>query len=446
MSGGTARKIQPFTISTKLSLPKCSSDFPGDSCPGIPVAALDNRVLHQNLNERVSLYLAQASPEPPEGRFDSASPTEEGATHEDHVNRNSLSRSIKKITLSNWGQHGEPCLGEEGMLRDPAHASCERNFNNNNCRTGEAQFKAEKWVQMKLRDLKDGCSIQKWEQVPQTLQRDMKDFENTIIKLNQMGEQLLVQSSPTAETMRRQLQTLREQWHLLKQMAANHSKATGGLRTLQEFNHTAEQLEAWIRRKEEKPLLAALLHENADKIQLTRRILDLKQEEQRFQVLHEEMNNLAHKLEKQGKSESRNVVARRKHINKMWLHLQGTLKEHHEMLQLALEAAAFLQQADVLLEAIHAKWRSHCGVGKQRKPEPGLDLDVRDIASQVMMLDVTVSQLTSLHPSLIARVSLKHQDVKESWAQLQQLLSDNESYTENDPYVEGAFVLLDQIQ
>lgn len=141
MSGSTARKIQPFTISTKLSLPKCSSDFPGDSCPGNPVAALDNHVLHQNLNERVSLYLAQVSPQSTEGRFDSASPTEEGVTNEDRVNRNSLSRSIKKITLSNWGQQGEPCLVEEGVLGDPVHASCERNFNNNNCRTGKAQFK-----------------------------------------------------------------------------------------------------------------------------------------------------------------------------------------------------------------------------------------------------------------------------------------------------------------
>lgn len=38
-----------------------------------------------------------------------------------------------------------------------------------------------------------------------------------------------------------------------------------------------------------------------------------------------------------------------------WLRLQGTLKEHHEALQLALEVAAFLQQADALLDAIHAK-------------------------------------------------------------------------------------------
>ncbi|XP_037751426.1 uncharacterized protein LOC114022359 isoform X2 [Chelonia mydas] len=516
MSGSTARKIQPFTISTKLSLPKCTVDFPGDSCPDT-MAGLDNHALRQNLNECVPLYLAraQSSPVPAGGGFQSTSPTEEGITDEDQLNRNSLARSIKKITLSNW--HGEPGPGKEGVPGVPVQTSCERNHNNNNSRPGKAQFKvflrkevdveeekqearslhagdfcspvdkgppfhmvsgchaaapwkesvknkepsgvaglktgirssagkanlpnqsplivqfnreimqAESWVRGKMRDLKDGCNIQDWERVAQTLQRDMKDFENTLIKLNQMGEQLMSRPSPSGETVRRQLLALKEQWQLLKQTAGNQSKALGGLRNLQEFNRRAERLEAWIRQKEEKPVLTALLQESMDKIQLTRRILDLKQEEQQFQGLHEEMNSLGQKLEKHGKSESRSISARRKHLNKMWLRLQGTLKEQHETLQLALEAAAFLQQADTLLRAIHAKWRNLCGVGKQGDPEPGRDRDVRDIASQVMMLDVTVSQLISLHPSLAARVLHKHRDVKESWAQLQQVLRNEKS-------------------
>ncbi|XP_062829890.1 uncharacterized protein LOC100551915 isoform X2 [Anolis carolinensis] len=507
MSDSTARKVQPFTISTKLSLPKYSLDFPGESCQGISIAALDNCGLHKNLNESVSLYLARSSPVPAGDGFKSTSPIEGVVTHEDRLNCNSLSRSIKKITLSNW--QGEPGPGEQhGMLGGSPHTSSERNCNNNNCRTGKAQFKvflkkeggieeekqevrklqvgsrssaaaplhmiaesaasaswkegvkntqasevvglkfgsqsspglenlcskspltaqfsrdmlqAEKWVQGKLLDLKDGCSIQEWGRMAQTLQRDMKDFDNTMIKLNQMGEQLMVRPNHSMEIARR-LQSLQEQWQLLKQMATNQNKPVGGLRSLQEFNQKAEQLEAWIRQKEEKPVLSILLQENADKIQLTRRILDLKQEQQQFQALHEEINSLAHKLEKQGKSESRSIMARRKHLNKRWLQVQGILKEHFETLQLALEVAAFLQQADVFLGAIRAKWRSLCGLGKQREPEPNPDLDVRDLASQVMMLDVTVSQLTSLHPSLVAWVSLKHQDVKESWAQLQQLL------------------------
>ncbi|XP_040408794.1 uncharacterized protein LOC121067923 isoform X2 [Cygnus olor] len=501
MSGSTARKVQPFTISTKLSLPKCAADFAADACPGIALAsALDNhRGLRRDLNQRISLYLAQArgGPAGPPGQPRRG---EEGG-EEERLSRGSLARSIKKITLSNW--HGEAGSGDAGGSGDPGRAGGERNHNNNNSRTGKAQFKvylrkdvdveddkqeagspqagsfcspvdrgspfealaphkesprskepaaprsvgrsvagaptlldpspllaqfnremlqAEGWVRGKLRDLKDGCDLQGWEQVAQTLQREMKDFENALIKLSQMGEQLTCRPSPGAEAVRRQLQALREQWQLLKQTAASQSRALGGLRSLQDFSRKAERLEAWIRHKEEKPCLAALLQESPDKIQLTRRILDLKQEEQHFQSLHEELNSLAQKLEKQGKSESRSICARRKHLNKMWLRLQGTLKEHHEALQLALEVAAFLQQADALLGAIHAKWRSVCGVGKQGEAEASRDRDVRDIASQVMMLDVTVSQLLSLQPSLAARVTPKHRDVKESWAQLQQAL------------------------
>ncbi|XP_030354667.1 uncharacterized protein LOC115613432 isoform X2 [Strigops habroptila] len=512
MSGSTARKVQPFTISTKLSLPKCAADFPGDACPGIALAsALDNhRGLRRSLNERISLYLAhaRAGPTASEGQPRSPSPGEHGGTDDERLNRSSLARSIKKITLSNW--HGDTGAGDTAGPGDPKRDGGERNHNNNNSRPGKAQFKvflrkdvdaedeqqeagslraggfcspvdrgspfyalaaspasspqkespkgkepaaalrgdgrsgtgapllldpsplvaqfnwemlqAEGWVRGKLRDLKDGCDLQDWEEVAQTLQRDMKDFENTLIKLNQMGEQLMWRASPSAEAVRRQLLALREQWQLLKQTAASQSKALGGLRSLQDFNRKAERLEAWIRRKEEKPSLAALLQESPDKIQLTRRILDLKQEEQQFQSLHKELNSLAQKLEKQGKSESRSISARRKHLNKTWLRLQGTLKEHHEALQLALEVAAFLQQADTLLRAIHTKQRSICGVGKPGEGEPCRDRDVRDIASQVMMLDVTVSQLLSLQPSLAARVNPKHREVKESWAQLQQAL------------------------
>lgn len=136
-------------------------------------------------------------------------------------------------------------------------------------------LQAEGWVLGKLRDLKDGCDLQDWEQATQTLQREMKDFENTLIKLNQvssppapgsrggaqpreppvlsvalqMGEQLMCGPSPGAEAVRRQLLALREQWQLLRQTAANQSRALGGLRSLQDFGRKAERLEAWMRSK-----------------------------------------------------------------------------------------------------------------------------------------------------------------------------------------------------
>ncbi len=42
------------------------------------------------------------------------------------------------------------------------------------------------------------------------------------------------------------------------------------------------------------------------------------QDEQLYRNLHEEINHLALKLEKQGKMDGKNISSRRKHINKMW--------------------------------------------------------------------------------------------------------------------------------
>ena len=50
---------------------------------------------------------------------------------------------------------------------------------------------AEAWIKSKLRDLKDGGNVQRrplqdWEEAPQTLHAALKDFEDTIVQLNQV--------------------------------------------------------------------------------------------------------------------------------------------------------------------------------------------------------------------------------------------------------------------
>ncbi|XP_069464952.1 uncharacterized protein [Ambystoma mexicanum] len=535
MSESAVRKLQPFTVGTRLSLPKCP-----DLEPASAMGTLDNGIVHRNLNDRVSLYLAraQAGSRPPcPLAAGIESPPIDAISEEDRINRNALAaRAIRKITLSNW--RGGPAGATEGVHEGPPPHS-ERNLNNNNSRGGRdlprmagaqrehrpktqvkvflrkeseegdkgivgnaekrprpgatrlppeigspfhmdlgcgspsppsrdnlkkqeapsgtapgarscgvpprlsnlsshiAQFnrevsQAESWVRGKLRDLKDGCDaqltpLQDWEQAALTLQREMKDFEDTLSKLSQMAEHLINKQTPNADSMMKQLQALKDQWHVLKQTAMSQSKALGGARTLQEFKQKADQLETWIREKEEKSCLDILPEERSDKIQLARLILDLKQEQQRFRNLQEEVNGLAQKLEKQGRNESKSISARRKHINKLWLKVQGTLTEHHGALQLALEAAAFYQQADVILRAMEAKRGDVCNTGAQVEPEGHVDRDVRDIASQIMMLDVTVSQLISLHPELAQRVTQKHRQVKESWGVLQQAVREDKS-------------------
>ncbi|XP_041921451.1 uncharacterized protein LOC121685166 isoform X3 [Alosa sapidissima] len=331
---------------------------------------------------------------------------------------------FKALSLKRDLPKGESPLSENKDMPPGSKGTAIQNdhcFAQRNALFNKEISQAEAWIKGKLRDLKDGCNIQRspltdCEEVSQTLQRDLKDFENTLIQLNQMGEQLMCKTNPTSDLVKKQLSQVRDQWQTLKQTAANQTKALGGAKNLHEFNRKVERLEAWIKEKEEEQSLANLLGENIDKMQLTRRILDLKQDEQLYRNLHEEINHLALKLEKQGKTEGRNISSRRKHINKMWLKVQSLLKDYHENLQLALDVSSFYQQADNIMCAINNMRRS---ISASPGQASGGDGEIRDIASQIMMLDVTVSQLSNLHPSLAARVTQKQGEVKDCWALLQ---------------------------
>uniref|UniRef100_A0A9J8CXV8 PH domain-containing protein n=1 Tax=Cyprinus carpio carpio TaxID=630221 RepID=A0A9J8CXV8_CYPCA len=512
MSEGIVRKVQPFTIGTKLSapaVPKCS-DFPDGFLPNRTFS--DNCKL-RHLNEQVSLYLGR------DRHCGPAAKHRREETSDDHLNRNTVSpsntasRSIRKITISSRMEAAKDRL-TPGMELKKIRANSENINNNNNipssntqlpkivgvscenkpssqfkvllCKDGEKQCsgdkekftsspqtqilktqarkdvvdslscehkdvclvskvspvqnelsfthqnaifnkeitQAETWIRVKLRDLRDASNVHRspltdWEELSQTLQRDLKDFENTVIQLNQMGEQLMCKLNPTSDLVKKQLAQIRDQWNALKQMAANHIKAMGGAKTLQEFNKKVDRLEAWIKEKEQEQSLASILGENADKMQLTRKILDLKQDEQLYHNLHEEINHMALRLEKQGKAEGKTISTRRKHINKMWLKAQSHLKEYHENLQLALEVSSFYQQADNIV----------CSISNMKKTlsvsngvENARDGEIRDIASQIMMLDVSVSQLSNLHPALATRVTQKQSEVKDCWAILQKTL------------------------
>ncbi|KAK5623537.1 hypothetical protein CRENBAI_012568 [Crenichthys baileyi] len=503
MSESIVRKVQPFTIGTRLSVPsvtKCQ-EFPQRY---LPSEALDNCVLQHNLN---SLYLSRSQVRAHGSHLvlpivDQAAPMKLNPEHvaaEDHLNQNiaspsAVSRSIKKITISGSkdlsdskttlgqvtcsspgnnnnnnnisssstsDQHLPRIVGvscekkpnsqfkisapelqkkelhwreshqqDESLAAAKSHSEC---FTQRNSLFNKEALQAEAWIKSKLQDLKDGCNVQycplqDWEEASQTLQRDLKDFENTLIQLNQLGEQLICKLNPTSDLVKKQLSQLREQWQNLKQMAANQMRALGGARSQQEFNQKADKLEAWIKeKKEEEQSLVSVLGENVDKMQLTRRILDLKQDEQLHRNLHEEINNLALKLDKLGKADGKNITIRKKHINKMWLKVQSYLKNYHETLQVALEMSSFYQQADNTLDAINDMRRK---MPASEELDTIGDREIRDIASQIMMLDVSVSQLPKLHPALAASVSKKQTEVKDCWALLQRdLRSDRTTHS-----------------
>lgn len=136
MSESIARKVQPFTIGTRLSVPvpKCQ-EFPQSYLQN---QSLDNCSLQGNLN---SLYLSrsQVCAHGPCLAVTQASPEkhkQEDPAAEDHLNQNvaspsAVSRSIKKITISGNKDPADSKV-PTGPAELPARGPVSENNNNNN--------------------------------------------------------------------------------------------------------------------------------------------------------------------------------------------------------------------------------------------------------------------------------------------------------------------------
>lgn len=141
MSESIVRKVQPFTIGTKLSVPtvpKCQ-EFTQSY---LQSQSLDNCTLQHNLN---SLYLSQSQVcvhgpclvSPIVKQVAPVKCNQELMAAEDHLNQNvaspsAVSRSIKKITISGSKDRSESKVTMGAAQISITGSTSENNNNNNN--------------------------------------------------------------------------------------------------------------------------------------------------------------------------------------------------------------------------------------------------------------------------------------------------------------------------
>lgn len=141
MSESIVRKVQPFTIGTRLSVPvvpKCQ-EFTQSY---LQSQSLDNCTLQRNLN---SLYLSQSQVcahgpclvSPIVKQVSPVKRDQEDMAAEDHMNQNvsspsAVSRSIKKITISGSKDRSESNVSAGSAQLSIIGSTSENNNNNNN--------------------------------------------------------------------------------------------------------------------------------------------------------------------------------------------------------------------------------------------------------------------------------------------------------------------------
>eukprot|EP00063_Salmo_salar_P051992 XP_014026827.1 PREDICTED: uncharacterized protein LOC106585283 isoform X2 [Salmo salar] len=147
------------------------------------------------------------------------------------------------------------------------------------------------------------------------------------------------------------------------------------------------------------------------------RSLDVKQDGHQYETLDVETDHKGEKRKRLQQILGNKIPSRENTVNQTWLRFQSLLRNYHQDLKLALDVSSFYQQADTII----------CTINRKRSVLSGSDnqgscgqTEIYNIASQIMMLNETVSRLSDLHPTLAARVTRKQAEVQESWGLLQE--------------------------
>ncbi|XP_029595111.1 uncharacterized protein LOC115178186 isoform X2 [Salmo trutta] len=357
MSEGVVRKIQPFTIGTRLSVPseaKCQEFVD----VYLPKSAAPNKL---ELQDQMSLYMGQSQGWPGNSELPQVATQVYASTPEGHQDerveedRNSVSptassRSIRKIAICrNVETVPDVSLCDSDLDTSDRSTSetIRSNYNSDHPKPpslmveddldkrSNSQSKVDSWFKRKLRDLKYGCNVlgcplQDPEDASPTQQRDLKDIENSLIQMT--------------------------------------------------------------------------------------RSLDVKQDGHQYETLDMETDHKGEKRKRLQQILGNKIPSRENTVNQTWLRFQTLLRNYHQDLKLALDVSSFYQQADTII----------CTINRKRSALSGSDngscgqTEIYNIASQIMMLNETVSRLSDLHPTLAARVTRKQAEVQESWGLLQE--------------------------
>ncbi|XP_064821369.1 uncharacterized protein LOC135539421 isoform X1 [Oncorhynchus masou masou] len=136
-----------------------------------------------------------------------------------------------------------------------------------------------------------------------------------------------------------------------------------------------------------------------------------------YETLDVETDHKGEKRKRLQQIEGNKVPSRENTVNQTCLRFQSLLRNYHQDLKLALDVSSFYQQADNII----------CTINRKRSVLSGSDnqgscgqTEIYNIASQITMLNETVSRLSDLHPTLAARVTRKQAEVQESWGLLQE--------------------------
>ncbi|XP_035225862.1 spectrin beta chain, non-erythrocytic 1-like isoform X1 [Stegodyphus dumicola] len=307
-----------------------------------------------------------------------------------------------------------------------------------------AQFKrdateAEAWIEDKKKYLdaeQDMSQIASLEdkmrklQKHQAFQAELSAHESNIQNIKQKGELLLSKNHENSTKIRLQLEKLLKQWNELLSSSTNLGRGLEEAQDILEFNNQAEKIEAWIRDKE-MMVQAGDTGKDFEHCQALQRKLDDVDSDMRVDELRmKNINSLANKLIRQGRSDTQSVQQRQEELNKKWKALQGALELYREKLANASDVHAFNRDVDDTNDRINEKSLAlhveeetkdlQTVEACQRKLE-ATERDMTAIEAKLKEHEVDARRLIQKNPEAAPQMRQKISEVQENWRKLTNL-------------------------
>ncbi|GFT80923.1 spectrin beta chain, non-erythrocytic 5 [Nephila pilipes] len=309
-----------------------------------------------------------------------------------------------------------------------------------------AQFKrdateAETWIEDKKKYLEaeQGMSQiasledkMKKLQKHQAFQAELSAHESNIQNIKQKGELLLSKNHESSAKIRQQLERLLKQWNELIASSTNLGRGLEEAQDILEFNNQAEKIEAWIRDKE-MMVQAGDIGKDFEHCQALQRKLDDVDSDMRVDELRmKNINSLANKLMRQGRSDTQSVQQRQEELNKKWKALQGALDLYRQKLANASDVHAFNRDVDDTNDRINEK-STALSVEEETKDLQSVETcqrkletterDMTAVEAKLKEHDAEARRLVQKNSEVAAQTRQKLSEVQENWRKLMNLCS-----------------------
>ncbi|XP_048876599.1 spectrin alpha chain, non-erythrocytic 1-like isoform X2 [Brienomyrus brachyistius] len=305
----------------------------------------------------------------------------------------------------------------------------------------------EKWIQEKLQvasdeNYKDPTNLQGKLQKHQAFEAEVQANSGAIVRLDEMGNQMINEGHFASETIRTRLEELHRLWELLLLKTQEKGERLMQAQKLVQYLRQCDETLSWISDKE-AIVTSEELGQDLEHVE----VLQKKFEEfQADLAAHEErvneVNGLAAKLEQENHPEMELIARKREEVNVAWQRLKGLAQQRQGKLFGASEVQRFNRDVDETISWIREKeqlmasddfGRALASVQALLRKHEGLERDLAALEDKVNTLGVEAERLQETHPQNATQIHLKRDELITNWEQIRTLAAERHAGL-NDSY------------